>query len=96
MTKFVKSSLMIAAFALIVAFAGVSAKADVATFNNTGTFSGSGTNTLDLAEPGTSSGLAGRIAETPIPEPAAMLLLGTGLAGIAAKVRKRRNANKEA
>lgn len=29
---------------------------------------------------------------TPIPEPTTMLLLGTGLAGIAAKVRKRRNA----
>lgn len=96
MTKFVKSSLMMAAFALMVAFAGISAKADVVTFNTMGTFSGSGTNAHNLVEPGTSSGLGGRITETPIPEPAAMLLLGTGLAGIAAKVRKRRNANKEA
>ena len=38
------------------------------------------------------AGLLG--SQQPIPEPATMLLLGTGLAGVAARIRKRRNATK--
>ena len=54
---------------------------------------------IDLAiDPGQTSSLSGTITgaqQTAIPEPATLLLLGTGVAGVAAKIRKRRKAAKE-
>ena len=47
-----------------------------------------------LPAPGTGNQvtLQGTVNTAPIPEPATMILLGTGLAGVAASVRKRRKA----
>jgi hypothetical protein len=69
------------------------------TFNN-GVTSGSFTLTLAnnlFVQSGQSAQLTAGFtgSQAPIPEPATMLLLGTGLAGIAAKMRKRRKTREE-
>jgi len=67
---------------------------------NTGTAAGSFTLTLpDFVgvNPGDTIALSGRITgaqQSPVPEPATMILLGTGISGVAAMVRRRRKTAK--
>lgn len=74
-------------------------RSQVFTFNN-GTTSGSFTLTLpDFVgvNPGDTIALSGRISgaqQNTVPEPATMILLGTGISGVAAMVRRRRKIAK--